>query len=164
MLINIIGFNLSWFGLVYLGNTFIPIALVFFVTHLLTISELKSEALLILTIAAIGISVDSFLQWNNFFIFPESNHIPFWLMVLWVCFSTTISHSLHFLADSKKLQIVVGAIFAPLSYLAAVKLNAVQLGQSVTQTYAVLSFIWALLFIVFFYLKSKFFITKVSHV
>jgi hypothetical protein len=164
MLINIIGFNLSWFGLVYWGNIFTPIALMYFASHLLNIANLKSETLLILIIVAIGISVDSFLHWYNFFIFPNSNHFPFWLMVLWLCFSTTISHSLRFLAASKSLQIVAGGIFAPLSYLAAVKLNAVELGQSVVQTYVVLSVIWALLFIVFFYFKSIFFRTKASHV
>lgn len=163
MLVNIIGFNISWFGLVYLGNTFAPFALLFIVIHLLTVTEFRSEALLMLTITGIGISVDSLLHQNNFFIFPNSDHIPFWLVVLWLCFSTTISHSLHFLVASKKLQITAGVIFAPLSYLAAVKLNAVELGQSVALSYAVLSLLWALLFIVFFYLKSHFDMKEVSH-
>ena len=164
MLINIIGFNISWFGLVYFGNTFTPIALLIFAVHILILSNVKNELLFIAIVTAIGISVDSFLQYINFFIFSGASHIPFWLMTLWLCFASTICHSLKVLASAKLLQIAVGIIFAPLSYLAGVQLNAVELGQSITLSYAVLGLIWAHLIILFFYLRSKIVIKEVSYV
>jgi len=155
---NIIGFNIAWFGLVYWGNAFIPIALLMLSAHLLFFIKSYKEIFFILLISVIGIYIDSLLQYFDFFIFSEDVHIPFWLMLLWASFATTISHSLQFLRLSIWLQILAG-LFAPLSYIAGHQFEAVSFGQPIITTYFVLSLIWASLFVLFFKLQL-FFIGK----
>lgn len=155
-IVNFIGFNLVWFGLVYWGDTFIPIAAAFFGGHIYYAWKSgSSEIKLIFTVAAIGIVVDSILQTTGVFIFPENSYLPFWLVALWLCFATTLSHSLKYLSKSRGLQGVVGMLFAPMSYLVGHKLNAVNFGMTVFETYALLSIIWGILMVVFFYIKTS---------
>ena len=161
---NLVSFNLAWFGLVYWGNNFIPFAFLLLITHVFFIAQSSRELQLILAITFIGIFVDSLLVHFNVFIFVNGGHIPFWLMMLWACFATTISHSLRFLSGSKLLQLLVGAVFAPLSYIAGYKFQAVDFGQSMGSTYLLLSVIWTGLFVLFFYLKDKLMKVEVSYV
>lgn len=155
MLINIIGFNAVWFGLVVWGNVFIPVALLLLGLHLYRISTFDNEPTLILFVTFIGCLVDSLLQVKGVFIFASSTHIPWWLIALWACFAATICHSLSFLSDAKWLQILVGGTMAPLSYVAGEKFNSVQFGESLIITCLVLSVIWAGLFLLFFHIKNN---------
>ncbi|MBA6256399.1 MULTISPECIES: DUF2878 domain-containing protein [unclassified Colwellia] len=155
MLINLIGFNVSWFGLVYWGNNFIPVAFLLLLAHLFFQSKNYKEFLLIVVVSVIGISVDSLLQQLALFIFLEPSHIPFWLMMLWASFAATICHSLNFLASSKMLQLAVGGLISPLSYIAGYKFMVVDFGYSMFITYVVLALVWGGLFILFYYLKGK---------
>jgi hypothetical protein len=164
MMLNIVGFNFAWFGLVYWGNIFIPFSLLLLGAHLYFIAKSPSELWLILSITVIGIFIDSLLQFSTLFIFANTSHIPFWLMVLWACFAATICHSLRFLAKSKLLQLLVGGLFAPLSYIAGYQLQAVDFSLSPLITYLILSLIWALLLVLFFALKEKLVSVQVSYV
>ncbi|RBW47360.1 DUF2878 domain-containing protein [Psychromonas sp. B3M02] len=154
MIINMLGFNLAWFGLVYFGNIFIPVALVMLLHHFILQSKLTNEVRLVLLVTVIGASVDSFLHFIHFFDFPDSALIPFWLIVLWACFASTLCHSLSFLNKSKVSQVLVGGGFAPLSYLAGTNFNAVEFSYSWTVSYLTLAVIWGSLFLLFYYLKS----------
>ena len=164
MIFNIVGFNLAWFGLVYWGNTFIPFSLLLLSAHLYFIAKVPSELWLILSITVIGTFIDSLFQYSTVFIFANTSHIPFWLIVLWACFATTICHSLQFLAKSKLLQLLVGGLFAPLSYIAGYKLQAVDFSLSPLITYLILSLVWAFLLVFFFALKEKLVSVEVSYV
>jgi len=155
LICNIVGFNTAWFGLVYWGNSFIPISFILLLIHLHFFSKYKKEWLLILVITFIGIIVDSLLMYFAVFIFADNSHLPFWLMMLWACFSATLCHSLRFLSDSTVLQLLVGGLFAPLSYIAGYKFQAVEFGYSLIPTYFILTIIWGVLFVIFFYLKDK---------
>lgn len=163
MLVNLLGFNLSWFGLVYWGDNFIPIALIILLGHISFVAHRQLELLLIFSISSIGICVDSVLQYLGFFIFSDIQHIPFWLMTLWGCFAATLVHSLKFLDGSNVLQAAVGAVFAPLSYIAGYKLDAVMFSQSLLITYFMLSAIWAVLFLLFFFIKGRIYARSVYH-
>ncbi|GHE81432.1 DUF2878 domain-containing protein [Thalassotalea profundi] len=156
MILNIVGLNIIWFGLVLLGDSFIPLALIALYFHITIISKVKNEIWLIVCISVVGIICDSLLQFFQLFIFESNHHLPFWLMTLWPCFAATICHSLKVLTLSKLYQMLVGALFAPLSYLAGYKLNVIDFGQSLLVTYIVLSVVWAGLFLLFFYLKANF--------
>jgi len=163
-LINIIGFNFVWFGLVYWGNTFIPISLFILAAHLYFKAKGFGELKLIAAITVTGILVDSLLQYFTVFIFVDSSHIPFWLVMLWACFGATLCHSLRFLAGSKLLQLLVGGLLSPLSYIAGYKFKAVDFSLSLYTTYGILAAIWALLFVLFFFLQARLVKTEVNHV
>jgi len=153
--INLIGFDFVWFGLIYWGNAFTPIAFLLLGLHFYFAAKAKlKELYLICAVASIGILVDSTLQYLRIFIFPELNILPLWLVTLWFCFAATLCHSLKFLQHSKLLQWFTGAFLAPMSYLAGYKLDVVSFSLTVTSTFVVLSFVWSVLMIVFFTLKS----------
>lgn len=157
MLFNIIGFNISWFGLVLLGNSFIPLALLFIGLQLYYANHTLVELKLVVSIIIIGSLIDSILMLLGVYIFNEQLIIPFWLITLWGCFASTISHSLQFLSHSKLLQFIVGCIFPPLSYIAGFSLSAVKFGYNVMTTYLVLAILWGGLMLLFFFLKEMYY-------
>lgn len=157
MLINLLGFNLSWFGLILFGDIFIPLTLIWLGIHLYLCKQLGAEFKLIFVIVLLGTLVDTFLFLANILIFPNYNFIPFWLVALWAAFAATISHSLIFLEKSLMLQALVGFVFPPLSYLAGASLSVVSFGYSQLATYFILAFIWPVLMILFFQLKDVFY-------
>ncbi|MBA6390995.1 DUF2878 domain-containing protein [Colwellia sp. BRX10-3] len=150
---NLVAFNAAWFGLVVIGNLFIPIASIIFCAQLWYFQATKNEILLICLVATIGIWLDFALVYSGVFIFPETEGIPFWLMTLWLLFAGTIRHSLAFLAKSKVLQFFVGSLFAPLSYLAGAKLSVVYLVPSLGFSYLLLACLWGPLMLVVFSLS-----------
>jgi len=151
--INLIGFNICWFGLIYLGNSFIPIATIFLLTHLFILSDIRREQVFLVAVASIGIFIDATFSYLGLFIFTE-NIIPAWLVFLWICFATTICHSLAFLEKNYWWQVIAG-ILAPLNYIAGEGVNVVSFGQSNVVTYLFLAPTWVILFIVFYRLKKN---------
>lgn len=157
MIVNIIGFQICWLGLVYWGNVFVPIAALLLICHLVLLSKKQNEAILIITILLIGSIVDFILVKLGLFIFSPSTGIPLWLMVLWACFAATLRHSLRFLKKSILLQLIIGSLVAPLSYIAGEKLGAVAFPYSLLFTYFILSILWGLLMVLFFQIEDLLF-------
>jgi cation transport ATPase len=156
MLLNVIGFNLSWFGLILIGNEFIPLALVFLCSHFYQVKQKKCELKLVFTVAILGIFVDFLLVYNGLYSF-NNQVLPVWLMVLWACFAATITTSLSFLKSSILFQISAGALLAPISYLAAANLSVITFNYSTLIVFITLAFFWAPLMVLFFYLAKKYF-------
>lgn len=157
MLFNLLGFNLSWFGLILLGNLFIPLSLLWLWLHLSMCKYAQAEVKLISSVTLIGVLVDTILHSTGILIFPNQYFIPLWLITLWAAFAATIAHSLQFLKHSKLLQALIGSIFPPLSYLAGASLSIVDLGYGQLVTYFILAPIWSVLMIIFFQLKDIFY-------
>ncbi|WP_349815654.1 DUF2878 domain-containing protein [Paraglaciecola algarum] len=156
MLINLIGFQICWLGLVYFGNFFSPVAILLVCIHIHKQLNRWQEFKLILSTLCIGIVIDGLLTINNVFIFTTSAFIPFWLIMLWACFAATLSHSLKILKHSILLQALVGAVIAPFSYIAGHKLGAVEFTYSLLITYLILSLIWGPLLVLLFRLEKWF--------
>ncbi|MBU2872118.1 DUF2878 domain-containing protein [Colwellia sp. E2M01] len=163
MLLNLIGFNISWFGLIILGNIFIPFVICWLGTHLYYSAQRIAEVKLILCITCIGICVDSIWQLTGVLIFPNELIIPLWLMILWSAFAATVAHSLQILSRSKYLQFAIGFIFPPMSYIAGTSLSSVELGHTLLFTYCLLGVVWAVLMVLFFHLKTVFFKKESQH-
>ncbi|TWX69965.1 DUF2878 domain-containing protein [Colwellia sp. C1TZA3] len=163
-LYNLVAFNVAWFGLVFIGDLFIPIVAVLFGAQLWYFKSTKNEILLICLVATLGIWLDFALVNSGVFIFPGTDGIPFWLITLWIIFASTIRHSLAFLANSKLLQLSVGAISAPLSYLAGAKLSVVDLGLSVGSSYLLLACLWGPLMVFIFALSRWLLVKEKSYV
>ena len=157
MLFNLLGFNLSWLGLIFFGNAFIPFTLFWLGLHLYWCKQIKPEAKLILVIVLIGTLVDTTLHSAKVLIFPQDHFIPLWLIALWASFAATIAHSLQLLKSSALLQALVGFVFPPLSYIGGASLSSVELGYSHFKTYLILALIWSFLMVVFFKIKENFY-------
>lgn len=163
MLFNLLAFNLSWFGLILLGNLFIPLTLVWLGMHLYWCKHAIAEIKLILSIVLIGTLVDNLLLSAGILIFPHHHFIPLWLITLWAAFAATIAHSLQFLASSTLLQALIGFIFPPLSYLGGASLTSVEFGYSQLATYFILASIWSILLVLFFHLKEIFYGREIKY-
>lgn len=95
MIINAILFNALWLGLVAIGNPFIPLAIAGLCFHLYIVDQPLHEAKIIAAIAAVGLLTDVLLTFSGIFIFE---HTPYWLLVLWLAFASTMNHSLKWVA------------------------------------------------------------------
>ena len=167
MLVNLIGFNLCWIGLIVLGNSFVPIALIWLSIHIYFCKQRTAEVKLILSITIIGTLIDSLLSFFNVLQFNSDvvdiPFIPIWLMTLWGVFASTIAHSLKPFEHSRKIQWLIGLLLPALSYVAGSKLSSVELGYSLFLTYFIIGSIWSFLLVLFFELKKHFYINEVIH-
>lgn len=153
MILNALGFQMCWLGLVLLGNSFVPFAIILLAIHLFFLSKGEYEVLLVITIVCIGSLVDTFLTLSHIFVFNSVLFVPAWLIVLWACFACTITHSLSFLRNWPVLQVVTGLFIAPLSYFAGNKFNVVEFSYSPLITFFMLGVIWSVLMLLFFRLE-----------
>jgi hypothetical protein len=155
--LNIIVFNLLWVGLVLgresLIHLTLPILLIY-LACLLRIGDLKVHQILLP--AAIGITIDSSLTFFGIFIFPDSSLIiPFWLIVLWINFSTTITLSLSFIGKSKLVAFGLGATALPFNYTVGERLGAVTFGEPYLFSILVLVLVWSVSFPILFMVSHE---------
>jgi hypothetical protein len=146
MLINAALFQIGWFACVMGGNTIALLsALLVLLAHWFFISKSFAEWRLIFLVAIAGTLIDSILFATNIFTDgSERSFAPLWLISLWLIFPTTLNHSFAWLHQRLGLAIVLGAIAGPLSYLAGVKLGAVNFGVEPMQAMLVIGVIWAI--------------------
>lgn len=163
MWINLLGFKFIWLGLVFLGDVFIPIALILLLLHLCYCCNKKAEFQLVIWVTAIGIIIDSLLIFVGFFNFEHAAHLPYWLLALWVCFAATVSQGMSFLKGKVLWQILIGALFAPISYLTGSNLSLINFEYSTVASFLVLSLIWGPLMAIIFLLERKFYQAEVQH-
>ena len=160
--LNIVIFNLLWVGLVLGRESLIHFtlpSLLIYLACLLRIGNLKIHQILIP--ALIGISIDSSLTFLGIFIFPESSLIiPFWLIVLWINFSTTLTLSLSFISKNKIIAIVLGATALPFNYTVGERLGAVTFGDPYFFSILVLVLIWSVSFPILFIVSHENFIKR----
>ena len=155
--LNIIVFNLLWVGLVLgresLIHLTLPILLIY-LACLLRIGDLKVHQILLP--AAIGITIDSSLTFFGIFIFPDSSLIiPFWLIVLWINFSTTITLSLSFIGKSKLVAFGLGATALPFNYTVGERLGAVTFGEPYLFSILTLVLVWSVSFPILFMVSHE---------
>ena len=155
--LNIIVFNLLWVGLVLgresLIHLTLPILLIY-LACLLRIGDLKVHQILLPAI--IGIMIDMSLTFFGIFIFPDSSLIiPFWLIVLWINFSTTITLSLSFIGKSKLVAFGLGATALPFNYTVGERLGAVTFGEPYLFSILVLVLVWSVSFPILFMVSHE---------
>jgi hypothetical protein len=156
LVINAVLFNVAWFGCILIGNSFIPMVLIWLVLHLRESPSRIVEFSFLLLATLIGSVIDSTLTYFEVFIFDEGSLfvIPLWLMFMWLSFALTINGCLAFLRHSLVWQFVAGLVIAPLSYIAGSALGAVEFGYSTSLTFVILSLLWSIL-LPFLYLLNQ---------
>ncbi|MCL6416037.1 DUF2878 domain-containing protein [Aestuariirhabdus sp. Z084] len=148
LLLNAGLFQVGWFACIVGGDIWSSAALiVILLIHFLVISRDKREWLMIMSFAAIGISLDSLLiHWQILIRNDDANLIPLWLAALWLIFPTTIHHCLSWLRDRWLLALICGAVAGPLSYYAGANLShQLNLASPQWQTLLTLSLLWGCL-------------------
>ena len=162
--LNIVVFNLLWIGLVLGRDTLIHLtlpSLLIYLVCLLRIGDLKLHQILLP--ATIGITIDSSLTFFGIFIFPDSSLIiPFWLIVLWINFSTTITLSLSFIGKNKLVAIGLGATALPFNYTVGERLGAVTFSEPYLFSILILALIWSVSFPILFMVSHENFIERLN--
>ena len=150
-LINFGLFQLGWFISIWgaahqtLLVSMMAIGLILMI-HIIQARHKKEAAILLLMIMVLGPIFDQCLLSLGLIEYKSqfSEYIvPIWIVALWGLFASTLNISLSWLRHYKILAVLFGLIGGPLSYIAAEKLNAIQLMNS----YALIAIAlgWALL-------------------
>jgi hypothetical protein len=138
VLFNFILFQIGWFACVLsaaAGNPVlgVGVAAVIIAIHLVMMKQKQHEIILIVSATLTGLVWDSFLVWRNWIDYPSgmlvSNMAPYWIVVMWGLFATTLNVSLAWLKQKLALAALLGAVAGPLAYYAGYKLNALQLND-----------------------------------
>ena len=162
---NFILFQLAWFAAVVGGARGWPIlgvlpAIVVVAIHLgSNLAQVKQEIMLVLGVTALGaIFETAFIALGTLhYTRPGDNAAlpPIWIIALWFAFGTLPHGSLKWLSGRIWPQLLLGAIFGPLSYLGGVKLGAATLGEPIVISLAVIGCAWALALALIFKMADR---------
>ena len=101
-----------------------------------------------------GNNKQSTAQYSSGMLHPEM--APYWMIMLWALFATTLNVSMYWVKQLYTLWIsVLGAVLAPLTYYAGERLGAVAFTNPV-YALGVISLGWAVLFPVLVYFARNF--------
>ena len=120
-LVNFVLFQIGWFSAVIGGATNRPwlgvlVIIAVVLIHLYRTFNIRAEATLIIIIAIMGGSLDSVFVYLNWISYP-SGHIhesltAYWIIAMWMSFSTTLNSSMAWLKKSHILAVIFG-FFGP---------------------------------------------------
>ena len=162
---NFVLFQLAWFAAIlggasgYDGLAALP-ALVVVLLHLgLNRSVWRGEVWLILGVTALGLIAETvFISLGALHYAGQAMGAvvpPVWILALWLAFGTLPNGSLHWLNGRMVLQIMLGAVLGPLSYLAGVRLGAATLGVPEWVSIGVIAIGWGLAMPIMFQLATR---------
>jgi len=69
-----------------------------------------------------------------------------WLICLWIVFSTLLNHSLRWLQSQLFIAVLLGALMAPFSYYAGIRLTNVSLAEPEAWSLGFVAVAWAVAF------------------
>tara|TARA_B110000014_G_C19824517_1_gene427729 strand:- start:104 stop:625 length:522 start_codon:yes stop_codon:yes gene_type:complete len=144
IVLNVVIFQLGWAVCILGGNT-LAVIYTFFAVILHAAIVLKNlrEALVIVVFTIVGSCWDTLLMHVGVISFStDSLFIPPWLVCLWLLFACTLNHSLAWLKNKLLLSALLGAVVAPLSYLAGIKLGAAYFVMPVFASLAIIAIAW----------------------
>jgi hypothetical protein len=163
LLVNFIGFQIGWFACVlgaandkeFLGMI---IALGIVIYHVIAQVDSINELKLVLVAVVIGLFWETWVLSSSILLYPShpeaSFWAPYWLIMMWALFATTINLSMSWLKGRWLLAMLVGAIFGPLAFVAGEKLGAVVFLDS-TLSMITLAIGWGLLMPLLLWLAER---------
>jgi hypothetical protein len=143
----LLGFELSWFALVYFQYSVLLPVLVYVLYGLSKCT--KSERKAVLLIAITGVVLDTLLLSLDVIEFDSTAWLPMWFILLWVVFSLASVEFMTKVLTKPWLAAILGASGGPLSYWAGATLSdgALQFPLGMYSIVALVP-VWALLAIV----------------
>lgn len=152
LILNIVLFQIGWFACILLSPHWAYISCVSILSaHFIWVvpkGRRMTEAGALIKVLVVGAVLEVlYFRWavlirEDGILFP-----PIWLLLIWLMFATTFSHSLVWLRSKLYLAVIFAAIAAPMSYYAGAQLNTqVSFNASSTMSVMVISITWALVF------------------
>lgn len=152
IILNGMLFNLGWLACVVLRSHWSLVAVFAVIAIYLFMEEphLRLRGVIVIASAVVvGFAVDNAMLSEGLLI-PDGTEpgdfAPFWMTSLWAILSTTLNIAFKPLQNKLVLAGIMGAIAAPLSYLAAVRLGAAEFGVPAEFALGGLAVVWLLLF------------------
>ncbi|NMH58571.1 DUF2878 domain-containing protein [Alteromonas ponticola] len=158
-LFNVVWFQVIWILAVAYQMKFIYLVAALVVLHFFVTSTPKRDLFIMLVGVVIGCLIDNLLTANKVFVFsdqPSIGLIPVWLVILWAAFAISTYHSLSIWIKSRAVQILIGAVAGPISYLAGRHFDAVTFSFSTLVTFIILAIVWAILLPILIELSNYF--------
>ena len=162
---NFILFDAAWLAAVIGGAHGWPILGTFpafpvVATHLaFNRTQLKLETLLVIGVTALGVIVETaFVALGELHYAGSSGNAvlpPIWITTLWFAFGMLPHGSLGWLSGRIWLQLLLGAVFGPLSYLGGVRLGSATMGDPIVTSLAVIGCGWALAMALIFKMADR---------
>jgi len=164
-LLNFTLFQLAWFAAItggaagYDGLAALPAVAVCLLHLGLNRLSWRGEAWLVLGVTLLGLIVETaFINLGALhYAGSEAGAMlpPLWILALWLAFGTLPNGSLHWLKGKALLQIILGAVLGPLSYVAGVRLGAATLGEPEWLSIGVIAIGWGLAMPIMFRLAKR---------
>jgi hypothetical protein len=152
---NLLSFGIGWFACVMGAANGTPsygvaVAAMLLALNILVAEDPIHQARVIVTVGALGFTIDTILGLAGIFVFdPRTNNpawlCPIWLVAIWMMFGSMLTASLKWLAPRGAIASIVGAIAGPLSYFAAAKIGALAIPAPIAPRIAAIAIIWALI-------------------
>lgn len=136
LVINFIAFQIGWFAVVLSAAAYMPwlgvaIAASVVTLHLARAERPRGELTLLAICGVAGALWDSLLVTLGWVSYPSgiflNGFAPFWIIMMWLLFATTLNVSLGWLKGRPLLAAGFGLVGGPLSYMAGQKLDAIVL-------------------------------------
>ena len=144
VLINALIFQVGWFVCILSGSLWAAIfTLVVVVVHL-GFSRCRFDDLVAIVISILlGLIHDLVLIHTGQIRFVESALLPPpWLVCLWALLGITLNHSLQWIYSRPLWSSLLGAILAPLSYLAGVALSSAEWSSPLPEVLPIIGAMW----------------------
>ena len=163
LVFNFALFHIGWLAcvvgaardLTMLGST---TAVLLIAVHLSRVTNFRAELYLILAAIIVGFTWETLLlsqQWLSYAGSSLGSSLaPYWLVIMWALFATTINVSMAWMKNRWLLAVVMGAIFGPIAFIAGEKLGAVEFLDNQRALIA-LSCGWAILMPLILWLAEK---------
>ncbi len=162
---NFILFQIAWFGAIIGGASGLPLlgsipAILVVAIHLgVNRNKLVREALFVVGITLLGVIVETgFISLGALHYSGTSADAtlpPVWIVALWFAFGTLPHGSLGWLSGRLWLQLFLGAIFGPLSYVGGVRLGAATMPEPMIDSIIIIGLGWALAMVLIFKFADK---------
>lgn len=150
-LANFLAFQAGWFACVLGGARGLPwlgvaAAAPIVALHLAWADDRARESKLVALAVLAGPWLDAGLAWSGVFEFPGGSVAPPWIAALWAIFATTMGGCLSWLRGRYALAAALGALGAPLSYMAGERLGALRIAAPPVAAAAAIAALWGLAF------------------
>lgn len=143
-LINALIFQIGWFVCILGGSGWAAVftATVLAVHFLVSVQRFNDVVAIVLAIL-FGLGHDLVLIHTEQILFMESAQLPpLWLMCVWALLGITLNHSLQWVYNRPVWSSLLGAIFAPLSYLAGVTWSSAEWSSPLVEVLPIIAALW----------------------
>lgn len=143
--LNLAGYQILWFLAIFTGNYSLIALAICLTAHLWLSPERLKEVTLMMFCTVIGVTIDSTLAVSGVYLFdplPDQLPIPWWLLGIWLAFSATLRRGLRFFIARPPLALMSAAIGAPIAYISAARLGAVDFPLGHANTALILASVW----------------------